>query len=448
MIQKLRSRSNWREQFIVGLLVVSSFGILISILFQWQQTAVILGVFGLVFSLGLIIAALGLYAGRNWGWGLSLFLLWMSIFIILTNLVLLGSHILEAYKAGQQLNLPGILSRIGIYFGALALIIIVLKVLARSENRPASALAFPYIGPMLSGVLVFSVYPILYNVQTSLTNRNMFRFQPCPEGLFNAITCPTKGYVFVGLDNYVRLVEGWGSDFWVVIFRTLAWTVGCILLTLVVGLFLALLLNSTLVRARTLYRTLLIIPWAVPYYISASIWKFFFNGEFGTINNVLRNFGWSHPPVWLNHPGTAFAAIILINVWMTYPFFMTLILGALQAIPKELYEAAEVDGASAWKVLRQITLPLIRPAILPGVILSALTTFKLFETVWMVTGGGPFTGGRTGATEIVMVYAYRQAFQLFNYGYISAFATLVFILLFALTLINLRATRILQSVYQ
>ena len=127
---------------------------------------------------------------------------------------------------------------------------------------------------------------------------------------------------------------------------------------------------------------------------------------------------------------------------------MTIILGALQSIPQNLYEAAEVDGAGWWYKLRRITLPLIRPAVMPGIVLSALATFKLFDTVWMVTSGGPFTGKNTGATEIVMVYAYRQAFQLFNFGYISAFAVLVFVLLFGATLVNLRFARITQDIYQ
>jgi arabinogalactan oligomer/maltooligosaccharide transport system permease protein len=147
----------------------------------------------------------------------------------------------------------------------------------------------------------------------------------------------------------------------------------------------------------------------------------------------------------LNDPTLAFAALVIINLWMSFPFFTTIILGALQSIPKELYEASEVDGANWWRQLGAITMPLIRPAVVPAVILSALTTFKLFESVWMVTKGGPFTGGRTGATEIVMVYSYNQAFQKFNFGYISAFAVILFILLFSVTIWQVRQSRLLAE---
>jgi arabinogalactan oligomer/maltooligosaccharide transport system permease protein len=369
-----------------------------------------------------------------------------------------------------------------------------------------------YIGPTLLGVFVFSIIPILYNVFMSFTNRNQFRFMPCPEGL-SYDKCPSKGYVWVWFENYKTLLgdlftpdtlrallwfgililgltvvyllvrrvvnartemDGGGlsllvvaglalilwflpptqeaiaalrasGDFVIVMSRTTVWTVVCVTLFFIVGLFLALILNSDYIRAKGFWRTLIIVPWAVPYYISALTWKFFFNGEFGTINNILRQLGWPNPPTWLNAPTLAFAALVIINLWMSFPFFTTIILGALQSIPKEMYEASEVDGANWWRQLGAITLPLIRPAVIPAVILSALTTFKLFESVWMVTKGGPFTGGRTGATEIVMVYSYNQAFQKFNFGYISAFAVILFILLFSVTIWQVRQSRLLAE---
>ncbi len=369
-----------------------------------------------------------------------------------------------------------------------------------------------YIGPTLLGVFVFSILPILYNVFLSFTNRNQFRFMPCPEGL-TYDKCPSKGYVLVGLENYKKLlgdlikpetlraliwfgilivalyliyrvvsrllnerttmngnawalagVAGLGllawftplsqeaiaslrasGDFVVVMSRTTIWTIICVSLFFVVGLTLALILNSPHIKAKGMWRTLIIVPWAIPYYISALTWKFFFNGEFGVINNILRQLGWENPPTWLNDPMLAFAALVIINLWMSFPFFTTIILGALQSIPKEMYEASEVDGANWRQQLGNITLPLIRPAIIPAVILSALTTFKLFESVWMVTKGGPFGSARTGATEIVMVFAYNQAFQKFNFGYISAFAVILFILLFAVTIWQVRQSRLLTT---
>jgi arabinogalactan oligomer/maltooligosaccharide transport system permease protein len=197
------------------------------------------------------------------------------------------------------------------------------------------------------------------------------------------------------------------------------------------------------------YRTLMILPWAVPALLTAPIWKFFFNNEFGTINNILRALGVSNPPAWLGDPVLAWIAVVIVNLWMSYPFFMFIILGALQSVPGELYEAARVDGAGFWVQLRQITLPLIRPAVLPAIVLSALTTFQMFNTVWIITQGGPFTSVRgMGPTEFVMIYGYRYGIQQNLYGLMSAFAVIVFIVLFAATIVNLRTTKLTKGAYE
>jgi arabinogalactan oligomer/maltooligosaccharide transport system permease protein len=145
----------------------------------------------------------------------------------------------------------------------------------------------------------------------------------------------------------------------------------------------------------------------------------------------------------------AFAVIVIANVWYSYPFFMVTTLGALQSIPVELYEAAEVDGASWWQRLMAITLPLLRPAIIPAIVLSSITTFQMFGTVWAITSGGPSRGADApGATDLVMTYAYKQVFQSQAYGRTGAFAVIMFILLFAATLYSLRISRITRGAYE
>jgi arabinogalactan oligomer/maltooligosaccharide transport system permease protein len=152
------------------------------------------------------------------------------------------------------------------------------------------------------------------------------------------------------------------------------------------------------------------------------------------------------PIVWLRNPLYAFGIIILVDIWYSYPFFMIAILGAMSAISNDVYEAAEIDGASYWKQLSSITLPLIRPAILPALVLTSITAFQMFGTVWAITQGGPTAGaGKPGATELVMVYAYKQIFQSQNYGTATAFATVVFIFLLAATLYSLRMTRLTRG---
>lgn len=437
-----------KDRFFLGLVSLS--GIL---LLGWAFSRLGLGIepIGVIaFLAGFGYIAVICAVFRQWRWvhPLAQFL---AIVVGVTVLFALGelvSQVNAIRQAGQKISVLGVSSRLFVILLLLTLQIAILLRLPRQRTISKTRLVLTYTGPALLAVLVFNVYPILYNIGISFTNRNLFRFRPCPEGLIGFSTCPSKGFVLAGLPNYAKLFGSLNSDFFVVIGRSAVWTGVCVALFFIVGLGMALLLNNNRLRGRSIYRTLLIVPWAIPFYISALIWKFFFNGEFGTINNLLRALGWASPPVWLNQPATAFLAVVVINVWMSYPFFMTLILGAMQSIPLELYEAAHVDGANAWFRLWHITLPLIRPAVLPGVVLSALTTFKLFDTVWMVTSGGPFAGGATGTTEIVMVYAYRQAFQLFNYGYISAFAVLVFILLFVVTLFNLRFLGITRSIYR
>jgi arabinogalactan oligomer/maltooligosaccharide transport system permease protein len=141
--------------------------------------------------------------------------------------------------------------------------------------------------------------------------------------------------------------------------------------------------------------------------------------------------------------------IIIANVWYSYPFFMVTILGALQSIPMELYEAAEVDGATWWNRLTAITLPLIRPAVIPAIVLSSITTFQMFGTVWAITGGNPSAGaGAPGATDMVMTYAYKQVFQTQAYARMGAFAVIIFIMLFIATLYSLRVSRVTKGAYE
>jgi len=223
----------------------------------------------------------------------------------------------------------------------------------------------------------------------------------------------------------------------------------CIPLFFILGLALALLLNIHDLPGRTFFRVILIIPWAASTVaiMIALVWQFFFR-EQGTINQLLSIIGITGK-AWLQEPSTAFFVIVIANVWMSYPFFMVTILGALQSIPGEIYEAAEVDGASWWQRLFGITLPLLRPAVIPVIVLSSITTFQMFGTVWAITAGGPSRGaGTPGATELVMVYAYKQVYQSQNYGIATAFAVILFIFLLFVTLWSLRYTRITRGAFE
>lgn len=239
------------------------------------------------------------------------------------------------------------------------------------------------------------------------------------------------------------------NDFFVVMFRTFLYVVVCIPFFLIFGLLLALILNNDEIKNKGAWRTMLIFPWAVPSYITALIWQFFFRGEQGLFNQILRLIGVANPPAWLQVDVWAFAAVVIINVWLSYPFFMTIILGALQSIPADQYEAADVDGATWLQKLMRITLPLLRPAVMPAIVLSSITTFQMFNTVWLVTNGGPIRGANEpGITEFVMIYGYKTLLRGDRYADAGAFALVIFILLFVATLFSLRMTRITKGAYE
>ena len=179
-----------------------------------------------------------------------------------------------------------------------------------------------------------------------------------------------------------------------------------------------------LLRLRGIYRMLLIVPWAMPNYITALIWKGMFNRQFGAINGLLVWLG-LEPLSWFSHFSTALAANIATNVWLGFPFMMVVALGNLAQIPVELEEAAMLDGASSWQRLRHVVLPLLAPAMLPSVLLGAVWTFNMFNVVFLVSGGEP-----DGQTEILISQAYRWAFTRgHRYGYAAAYAVLIFLIL-------------------
>jgi arabinogalactan oligomer/maltooligosaccharide transport system permease protein len=194
-------------------------------------------------------------------------------------------------------------------------------------------------------------------------------------------------------------------------------------------LALALLLKQPWLRLKGLYRALLILPWAVPNYITALVWKGMFHKQYGAINNLLAFFG-IESVGWFSSFWTSFSANVITNTWLGFPFMMVVALGALQSIPNDLYEAADVDGASPWQQFRQITLPLLRPAMVPAVLLGMIWTFNMFNIIYLVSGGEP-----DGSTDILISEAYRWAFQRQEqYGYAAAYATLIFCILVAYTL--------------
>jgi len=244
-------------------------------------------------------------------------------------------------------------------------------------------------------------------------------------------------WTFVGLDNFRRILSGDGHalgdplNFWFILGVTLAWTFINVLFHVTLGTVLALGLRQSWLKGKGAWRVLLIIPWAVPNYITALIWKGMFQGEYGAVNSILRGLGIDSVS-WFSSWATAFSANVATNTWLGFPFMMVVALGALESIPRELEEAAEVDGASAWQRFREITLPHLRPALGPAVVLGSIWTFNMFNVIVLVSGGKP-----GGSTDILVTDAYRWAFERGEqYGMAAALGFIIFLLLLVWTLVG------------
>jgi len=268
-------------------------------------------------------------------------------------------------------------------------------------------------------------------------------FLPLVQSVFNSLTDMTStnqgtrfkppSWKFIGLDNYVNILSGKDPRFYPTLIWTVVWTAVNVFFHYTLGLILALSLNQRF-RGRTFYRLLLLLPWAVPSYITAIAWLFIFNGEYGLLNNVLGAFG-IQGTAWVSTFPWYYVAPIVVNVWLGVPFMMVALLGGLQSIPSDLYEAAQVDGASRTQRFWNITLPQLRSVSTTVILLGCIWTFNIFVVIFLVTGGGP-----AGRTDILVTYTFN-AFTQGNYAQATAYAVIVFSLLLAFSALYRRVAR-------
>jgi arabinogalactan oligomer / maltooligosaccharide transport system permease protein len=237
--------------------------------------------------------------------------------------------------------------------------------------------AYAMVAPvvLVLGVLIF--YPLVRGIVLSLTNattRNVGNPRFGRPGTYHS----------VGLRNYLDILSNQDGQFYQVLVRTVIWTSSCVVLHYLIGLTLAVMLNREF-RGRTVYRVLLILPWAVPAFISAFAWRFLFNEDGGLINTALGWIGLG-PVSWLGQSNVILVAVIIVNVWLGVPFMMVALLGGLQSIPLELYEAAEVDGATPWQRFINITLPGLRSVSATVILLGTIWTFNMFPVIYLIAG--------------------------------------------------------------
>jgi len=329
-------------------------------------------------------------------------------------------------------------------------------------------LAYLFVLPAFVVIAATIVYPFAYNVVLSLSNMSLRNFQdwqmvgianyvdvmriPWPD--FSAIPHVDftqasgfwHGASLIAQNLMARaglIIHAFGQNiFWSVLLKTIIWTVVNVGFHVVLGVFLAIVINGP-VRGKSLYRVLLIIPWAVPSYITALTWRGMFNPEYGAVNLIGHQL-FNLPMIdWMKDPLFAFIACITTNVWLGFPFMMVIALGGLQAIPQELYEAARVDGASRWTQFRKITLPLLKPVMLPAVTLGTVWTFNQLNVMWLVSNGGE----PSDKTHILVSYVYKAVFNLYQYGYGAALSMVIFFILLLFSITFLKRTSATKAVY-
>jgi multiple sugar transport system permease protein len=283
------------------------------------------------------------------------------------------------------------------------------------------AYGYVFVVPALLFMLAFVGYPIVYNLVLSLQDVNVMTFSQ-------------KTKEFVGLRNYQQLFQG--EMIFITLENTAIYTVGSIAFQFVIGFALALFFTRQFPLSAPI-RGLLVITWMMPMTVTALLYKFMLSPTNGIVDEILRTLHLIEKPVgWLIHINTALWGVILANIWVGVPFNMILLSTGLANIPEELYESASIDGANASQRFTHITLPLLRPAILSVVILGVIYTFKVFDLVFVMTGGGP-----VNATEVLSTYAYRQSFSEFNFSIGAAIANVLFLCLFVVGLGYIKTIR-------
>ena len=294
--------------------------------------------------------------------------------------------------------------------------------------------AIPYLTPALLSILVVTCIPILYTVFISFTNYNMYHL---------------NDFTWIGLDNYLTVFSGSLKE---VFFPVLGWTVCFAVISTLgsyaLGLGLAILLNNPKMKEAKIYKAVLIIPWALPSTIAILAWQGLLNEQYGGINNLLHAIGISANIPWMTDAFCARIGIILVNVWLGFPYMMNVCLGGLQAISNDYYEAARIDGATRFQCFKRITLPLVTKLSIPLVISTFAANFNNFGNIYMITQGGPARVDNqfAGYTDILASTTYKMTTWSNRYELSATFSVLIFIIVGTFTLINMRASGAFKEV--
>lgn len=287
------------------------------------------------------------------------------------------------------------------------------SLLQRVSTREAR-LAYALLLPATLFLAFFMFFPILNVFQMSLfATDKLGRLQD-----------------FVWFQNYRNQMRDPG--FWEVVLRSAIWTLTGVVVKTIFGMVIALVLNVEY-RGRKVVRMLFILPWASSVPISAMLWTWVLNHEFGLLNHTLRNLGVVSPPIWLGRPISSFISTMWVDIWIGIPFMALVFLAGMQSIPEDLYESGYIDGVSARQKFFYITLPSIKHLVIIATLLSALWTFNDFNTIYIMTRGGP-----AGATDILITGVYKSAFEWLKWSEAAVMAVVTFIILSAVAILYAR----------
>ncbi len=293
--------------------------------------------------------------------------------------------------------------------------------------------AYVFLAPMIIMLLIVAAWPLFRSISFSFTDASA-------NTIFNGQS------EWVGFENYLeRRVRSNGDvrwrgvladgDWWNAVWNTVRFSLVSVTLETLLGLLVALVLNLEF-KGRGLVRAAILIPWAIPTVVSARMWGWMLNDQFGIINHMLLLVGLIDSPIaWTAQPDTAMLAVLIVDVWKTTPFMALLILAGLQMIPRDMYEAAKIDGINPIKVFFRVTLPLLKPAILVAVIFRALDALRIFDLIYLLTP-------QSGSTMTMSVLSYREIQQFGDYGEGSAMSTLLFLIITTFVLLYIKLGRL------
>lgn len=301
------------------------------------------------------------------------------------------------------------------------------------SSKKNKKIALCFILPALISIIVFTIAPIIYTVFISFTDYNMYHLDD---------------FSMVGIQNYVNVITGSISE---IFFPVLGWTIVFAILCTVggylIGLALAILLNNPKMREAKIYKSILIVPWALPATIAILSWQGLLNESSGGINTLLNMLNVNSVP-WMTNVFWARTGIIIVNLWLGFPYMMNVCLGGLQSIDATYYEVARVDGATKWQSFKTITFPMVMRVSIPLVVSNFAFNFNNFTNIYMITGGGPARVGSqfAGSTDILASTIYKMTTQSNRYELSATLSVISFAIVGTLTLINLRLSGAFKEV--